>query len=74
MKWRTSEVARRADEKILGITKKPYFLRCTRVVYVQGAYMLSYTQFVCVQGVYMLIYTQADSVLGCVRVSKSMET
>jgi hypothetical protein len=72
LKWKTSEVAQRVDEEILGIIAKPYFLRCTQVFCVQGAYMLSYTQVVFVQGVYMLSYTRASSVLGCVHVGKSM--
>jgi hypothetical protein len=88
LKWQIFEVARRVDEKILGITTKPYFLRCTRVVYVQGVYMLSYAWVVCVQGVYMLSYTWVvcvqgvymlsymwvGNVLRCVHVGKSMET
>ena len=64
LKWRTYDVARRVDGEILGITAKPYFLRCMRVVYVQSAYMLSYTRVLYVQGVYMLSYTWDVCVQG----------
>jgi hypothetical protein len=69
MKWRTSEVARRVDGEILRITTKPYFMRFTQAVCVQGAYMLSYTLVVCVQGVYMMSYMWVVCVQGAYMLS-----